>query len=183
MRKLTISLLAGVAVLGASSAALAQERPTRNAELTRAAAQERAATAFNRIDANGDGQINAADRAARQKARFDRVDADGNGAVSYEEFTAQHGKREGQRAARGERPAGHRMGMRGGMRGAAMMGMPGTDANGDGTVTQAEFTAAALARFDVADADENGTVTAAVRKAQRDAMRSQWRERRGQAAS
>lgn len=184
MRKLTISLLAGVAVLGASSAALAQERPTRNAELTRAAAQERAATAFNRIDANGDGQIDAADRAARQKARFDRVDADGNGAVSYEEFTAQHGKREGQRAVRGERPAGHRMGMRGGMRGAPMMGMPGNaDANGDGTVTQAEFTAAALARFDAADADENGTVTAAERKAQRDAMRSQWRERRGQAAS
>lgn len=184
MRRLTISLFAGAAVLAASGAAFAQDRPARNAELTRTAAQERAATAFTRIDANGDGQLDAADRAARQKARFDRIDTDGNGAVSYEEFTAQHGKQDGQRAGRGDRPGGHRMGMRGGMRGGAMMGLRGkADANSDGTLTQAEFTAAALARFDAADADKNGTVTAAERKAQRETMRSQWRERRGQTAS
>ena len=173
MRKLTISLLAGAAVLAASGVALAQDGPGRNAQLTRAAAQEHAAAAFTRMDANGDGKVDAADREARHKAHFNRIDADGNGAVSYEEFSAQHGKRDGRRAGRGDRPEGERMGMRGGMRGMA-------DADKDGTLTQAEFTAAALARFDAADADKNGTVTAAERKAQRDQMRSQWRERRGQ---
>jgi hypothetical protein len=180
MRKLTISLLAGAAVLAASGAALAQDRPARDAEMTRSAAQEHAATAFARMDANSDGKIDDADRAARQKARFDRIDADDNGALSYEEFAAQHGKR----AGRGDRPEGHRMAMRGGMRGPHMMGMrANADADSDGTLTQAEFTAAALARFDAADADKNGTVTAAERKAQHQAMRSQWRERRGQNAS
>jgi hypothetical protein len=184
MRKLTISLLAGAAVLAASGAALAQDRPARDAEMTRSAAQEHAATAFARMDANSDGKIDDADRAARQKARFDRIDADDNGALSYEEFAAQHGKHDGQRAGRGDRPEGHRMAMRGGMRGPHMMGMrANADADSDGTLTQAEFTAAALARFDAADADKNGTVTAAERKAQREAMRSQWRERRGQNAS
>jgi hypothetical protein len=176
MRKLTISLLAGAAVLAASGAALAQDRPARDAEMTRAAAQERAATAFARMDANSDGRVDDADRAARHKARFDRIDTDGNGALSYEEFATQHG----ERAERGHRAEGHRMGMRGGH----MMGMHGmADADKDGTLTQAEFTAAALARFDAADADKNGTVTAAERKAQREAVRSQWRERRGQNAS
>ena len=177
MRKLTISLLAGAAVLAASGVALAQDGPGRNAQLTRAAAQEHAAAAFTRMDANGDGKVDAADREARHKAHFNRIDADGNGAVSYEEFSAQHGKRDGRRAGRGDRPEGERMGMRG----SHMMGMRGmADADKDGTLTQAEFTAAALARFDAADADKNGTVTAAERKAQRDQMRSQWRERRGQ---
>ena len=181
MRKLTISLLAGATVLAASGAALAQDRPARNADTTRAAAEQHAAAAFTRMDANGDGKVDAADREARHKAHFNRIDADGNGAVSYEEFSAQHGKRDGRRAGRGDRPEGERMGMRGGMRGSHMMGMRGTaDADKDGTLTQAEFTAAALARFDAADADKNGTVTAAERKAQRDQMRSQWRERRGQ---
>ena len=179
MRKLTISLLAGAAVLAASGAALAQDRPARHVEMTRAAAQEHAATAFARMDANSDGKIDDADRDARQKVRFDRIDADDNGALSYEEFAAQHEKR----AGRGDGPEGHRMGMRG-MRGGAMRGLRGNaDANSDGTLTQAEFTAAALARFDAADADKNGTVTAAERKAQRDTMRSQWRERRGQTPS
>ena len=67
------------------------------------------------------------------------------------------------------------------MRGGHLLGMRGNgDANSDGTLTQGEFTAAALARFDAADADNNGTVTAAERKARRDATRA---ERRAQRAS
>ena len=78
MRKLTISLLAGATVLAASGAALAQDRPARNADTTRAAAEQHAAAAFTRMDANGDGKVDAADREARHKAHFNRIDADGN---------------------------------------------------------------------------------------------------------
>ena len=174
MRKLTITLLAGAAALAVSGAALAQGGQAPAQDLTRSAAQERAAKAFERIDANEDGKLDTADREARQKARFDRIDANSDGSVSFAEFSATHAKPEGERAKRGGRD-GHRMGMRG-MRGDA-------DANSDGTLTQSEFTAAALARFDAADADNDGTVTAAERKAQRDAMRGKWRERRAQQAS
>lgn len=179
MRRLTISLLAGAAVLASSGAALAQDRQAPKADVTRAAAQERAAQAFQRMDANGDGKLDAADREARQKARFDRLDADGNGTVNYAEFAAARGAPDGERAGRQGERKGHRMGMRG-MRGGHAMGMRGNaDSDNDGTLTQAEFIAAALARFDAADADKNGTVTAAERNAQRKAMR----ERRGQRAS
>lgn len=180
MRKLTISLLAGATVLAASGAALAQDRPARDADMSRSAAEQRAAEAFQRMDANGDDKVDSADREARHKAHFDRIDADGNGSLSYAEFAAMHGKQGGERAGRSGKHDGPRMGMRG-MRSGHAMGMHGiSDADKDGTLTQAEFTAAALARFDAADVDKNGTLTAAERKAQRDQMRSQWRERRGQ---
>ena len=66
-----------------------------------------------------------------------------------------------------------------------MAGM--ADANKDGAVTQAEFTAAALQRFDRADTNRDGTVTAeerrAARQAMRDEMRARWQERAGQPAT
>ena len=77
----------------------------------------------------------------------------------------------------GHRMGGKHMGMRGGR---GMMGKM-ADTNGDGTITQAEFTTAALAHFDKADADHNGTVTAAERKAARDTMKAQWQARRAAA--
>ena len=169
MRKLTISLIAGAVVLTASGVALAQGLQSPAPDLTRAAAQQRATEAFARMDANGDGRIDATDRDARQKARFDRIDADKNGALSLAEFTAARSDRDGDRAGRGDR--GPRRHMRGGLAGPPMGPNGIIDANQDGTLTQAEFTAAALARFDAADADSNGTVTAAERKAQRDTMR------------
>jgi Ca2+-binding EF-hand superfamily protein len=187
MRRLTVSLLAGIAAISVSGAALAQDRAARQAELTRAAVQERAAQAFERMDVNGDGKIDAADREARVKARFDRIDANSDGAIDFAEYAAQRGS-QGERAegVHGERRApkvermGHR-GMRGGGMGLRGPGR-GADANSDGTITRAEFESALLTRFDAADADNDGTVTAAERKAQRDAMREQWRERRAQRA-
>lgn len=181
MRKFPIRLIAGAAVVTASGAALAQNRPAPAPDMTRAAAEQRAVEAFAKIDVNSDGKIDTADREARQKARFDRIDADNNGAVSFAEFTAKRSRPDGESAGRGERD-GQRMGMRGGrgMRGGHHMGLRGNaEVNQDGAVTQAEFTAAALVRFDAADADSNGTVTAAERKAQRDTMRKQRREHRG----
>lgn len=172
MRKVTISFLVGAVALTASGAALAQTRQAAP-DTTRAAVEQRAIEAFSKLDVNGDGKIDTADREARQKARFERIDADNNGAISFAEFTATRSRPDVERAGRGERD-GQRMGMRGGYH----MGLRGNvDANQDGAVTQAEFTAAALARFDAADADNDGTVTATERKSQRAAMREQRRQR------
>ncbi|WP_052208721.1 EF-hand domain-containing protein [Croceibacterium mercuriale] len=131
-------------------------RPARMmADTTRAQAEQTATTMFARMDANGDGTLDAADRAAQQQARFDRLDTDGNGQLSPAEFTARPERagrgQPGQRAdRRGDRGAGMRM-----------HGMPA-----EGT-TQAQFVATALEMFDRADADSNGTVTREERRAAR----------------
>lgn len=171
-KTLTLSLAAialatgGVAVAQTSAGEEARS-PMRAMEHTREQAQQRAATMFARLDVNGDGQLSDADRDARADQQFDKMDANGDGAISREEFAAvrearaEH--REDRRAARAER-GGERMargeGRRGGpgMRDARGM-MRAADADGNGTITQEEFTSAALARFDAADADNDGTVT------------------------
>jgi hypothetical protein len=66
-------------------------------------------------------------------------------------------------------------GKRGGHHGMMMMGKADTD--GDKAISQAEFQTAALARFDAADANKDGQVTAEERQAQRGA----WRAKRGAA--
>ena len=43
---------------------------------------------FAKMDANGDGSINAADREAKIKERFAEMDADKNGAITEAEFVA-----------------------------------------------------------------------------------------------
>lgn len=179
MRKLTLSIAAAtLATAGVALAAPAMMGG--NADMTRAQAQAMAAEHFAKMDANSDGKIDAADRAARQAKMFDRIDTDHNGSISREEFTAMHsrgnrgehaGMDHGQ-AAGGHRMGGHRMGKRGhGAMGGQMMARM-ADTNNDGTITQAEFTAAALKHFDMADADHNGTVTAAERQAARAAMKA-----------
>lgn len=184
MRKtLTISL--AVAALAASGTALAQA-PERGAmrgmELTRDAAQQRATQLFERLDLNSDGQLNAEDREAREHARFERLDADGSGAIEFSEFTAQREQRremvQERRAARAERAPqaderperlARREGREGreGRRGAGMRSrMAGlraigtqADTDSNGSISQAEFMTAALARFDAADANGDGTIT------------------------
>jgi Ca2+-binding EF-hand superfamily protein len=61
---------------------------------------------------------------------------------------------------------------------------PSMDPDGDGRISRAEMTAAALARFDRLDADRNGTVTAEERRARFDARRGarDGEVRRGAAA-
>lgn len=175
MRKpLTLSL-AAIALVGAGAVyAQTPQTPQRGAEMTRDAAADHAGTMFARLDANSDGQIDEADKAERAKARFDRIDADSNGTIDRAEFAAMH-ERRGERGARGEQRAENsqrgehrRGGRRGGHRGGAMGGMVAqADANSDGTITQAEFTNAALTRFDAADANNDGTVTREERRAAR----------------
>lgn len=181
MRKLTLSLSAAALVLGAGAVAYAQapERGARGQDMTRTQAETMATKAFERADANGDGKIDAADREARRDARFARLDTNSDGTLSKEEFFTQH-QRGGERAEgmrSGKR--GERMGRRG-MRGMGHgMGMArNADADGDGAITEAEFTAAMLARFDAADADNDGTVTRAERSEARKSMRERMRAQR-----
>lgn len=166
-----------------------------NGVLTRAEATAAASAKFAKMDANSDGKIDAADRAAkmaeRQTKRFAALDANTDGSIARAEWDAQHAERQAKRAEkradraekRAERVAagepakrgGHGMrghgGKRGGhaMRGAMMMK---ADTDGDKAISQAEFQTAALARFDRVDADKDGQVTAEERQAQRAAMKA-----------
>lgn len=190
MRKIAILSIAAVAFAG-TTAVLAQapgappaaqrERPA--PPTTRADAQQRAAEMFARMDGNSDGKIDQADREAREKAMFDRIDTNRDGAVSFSEFTTHHQQRAD---ARDDGPREGGKGPRAGKRGRGghgMMGhegpmMDGADANKDGALTQAEFTAAALARFDKADANKDGTISTDERRAGRaQPMRGQPRQR------
>lgn len=149
--------------------------------LTRAEAMAAAAARFARMDANADGRIDAADREAgrerRREAMFARIDADGNGAISRAEFDAAGAAMEQRREARGEarahRGGEHRRGpggraFRAGQRSEAARA---ADTNNDRAIDRAEFMAAAEARFARADADGNGIVSAAERRAMRPARR------------
>lgn len=172
--------------------------------LTRAEAQTRAAQMFAKLDANKDGKLDAADRAVRHTEMhakmFDRLDTDKDGSISRAEWDKHGADRAAKRAERGDKPAdatregkrgmrgqqGRRgdqrgMGSMGGMGGMGDMGgmmMGRADRDGDKTISQAEFQAAALARFDAADANKDGQVTAEERAAQRAAWKAKAAERR-----
>ncbi len=133
--------------------------------MTRSQAQERAAAAFDRLDIDRDGQLDHADRAGHRQARFDRLDTDGDGAISRDEFAAQR-KRPMRGAMSGER----RGEMRAEAHGGGRMGRWGGSGEG-GAIGRDDFIAQALARFDRADADGDGTVTAAERRAAREGQR------------
>lgn len=141
--------------------------------MTRTAVEQRAATMFARLDADGDGRLAAADReqhaAQRTADRFARLDTNSDGSISRDEFAAASEQRAGRWAERGSeagdqspRRAHARMG---GMRGGPRQIMARADADRDGTVTQAEFTSAMLARFDAADANRDGTISPEERRA------------------
>lgn len=214
MRNLTLALSA--AALTISGAAFAQAAPTQpraaKPDLTRAEAQTRAQAMFARMDGNGDGTLNEADRAVMQDRRFQQMDTDRNGALSRAEFEAMHAKR-GERGGRMAKRAGApaQTEAQKAERKAEMFARLDTDRNGSvsraeldaarsaratsmagkregrqgrtgmaaaGPVTQQAFLDRALARFDRADANRDGTVTQAERKTARDAMRQQWQAQR-----
>ncbi|MGN6500589.1 MAG: EF-hand domain-containing protein [Tsuneonella sp.] len=188
MCKLTLSI--ALATLATAGVAIAAPGMTQDknwgGDVTRAQAEAQAAQRFARMDANGDGKLDSADRAAMRAKMFDRIDANHDGSISRDEFAAMHrGGRDGQpdagapdgdHAMNRGMGGGHHMGMRGHRGGMGMM--KAADTNADGAISQAEFTAGALKRFDAADANHDGTVTQAERKAARDAMRAQWKANR-----
>ncbi len=164
---------------------------------TRAAVEARIKEHFAMMDANRDGVVDQAEAsAAREKmmstmrnARFATLDSNHDGSISRAEFDAGHAAGQpGSTDDHGGMHSGGRMGMMG-MRHRGMMGggegMGGrmfarADANGDGKVTLAEATSRALARFDSADANKDGTLTPEERRAARQTMRERFRERRSQ---
>ena len=159
-----------------------------NGIVTRAEAQAHAAERFAKLDVNKDGKLDASDRAAKraemQAQMFERLDANKDGSISKAEWDQHAADRDAKRAERGEKRAdagegkrgmrGHH-GKRGGHHG-IMMGR--ADANGDKVVSQAEFQTAALARFDAADTNKDGKVTAEERAAQREAWKAKAGESR-----
>jgi hypothetical protein len=163
-----LALIAGIAV--------AQSVGNDGADVSRAQLATQLDARFARLDANGDGSIDANERASRGEDRraehFKRLDANSDGSITEAEMNAAHEKRGEARAERrgrrGGMDGGHRRGGRGfGGRGG------NADANGDGLVSRAEFQARALARFDRGDADRNGILTAAERRQAREAARAE----------
>ena len=190
-KTLTLKLAAAALLAAGSTAAIAAHHEDGGTH-TRAEAQAKAAEMFAKMDANGDGVLNAADREAHKAQRFAKVDTDGNGQLSQAELDAAREAHKGKRGDMAQGPGagkegrkgkhggpGGRGGKRGDMAKAMMMR---ADKDGDKAISKAEFTAAALARFDAADANDDGTVTAEERKAKmgemRGKMRDQMKERR-----
>ncbi len=175
MKKITLGLSAfALATAGTALAAGHEGRmgPDANDDgvVTRAEAQAHAGKMFAKMDANNDGALNEADREARKAERktkmFEALDADSNGQISRDEFMAfEH---EGKRGKRGKH---HRMGHGRDHHGKMMKG---ADTNNDGAISEAEFTTAALARFDKTDTNNDGQVTREERRAAFKEMRGKW---------
>ncbi len=169
-----IKLISGLLAASLASAALYAAPGMNAAAVTKADALANADKMFAKMDVNNDGTLNQADRAAKMMQRFATLDADKNGSINEAEFVAAHEarmeKRADRREMRGERKGGghkgHRMGGRGGMGGGMKM-LAMDDANGDKSVTRAEFRTAAEARFAKADTNNDGSISAEERKAQR----------------
>ena len=194
-----ISILSGAAFALAGGVALAQgpgQRPDPNADVTRDQVVARTNEAFARLDANRDGRFTPDEaRAQREQRRterrtrmFDRLHANHDGNISRDEF-GQAAARRGERRAEGGPGGRHHRGMGrfrgpppGGPEGGpapAGPGGPGGRMFGEqGFVTLEQMRERALARFDRADANHDGTLTAAERREARGQRRERMRERR-----
>lgn len=183
-----MSLLPGAALFAAGLAAVQGApqgpRPDPQADVTRAQVIEWVDQRFARLDANNDGRFTREEGQAMGERRrtemanrmFDRVDGDHNGSITREEMSQARARRQ---ARRGERIAGRpdgppRSGMRGpggpGMRGHRLMRGQRVAMRmfGElGFITREQFRQHAMERFDRADADHNGMLTAAERRAAR----------------
>ena len=107
---------------------------------------------FEGADANNDGNITRDEFLARPIQMFERLDANHDGVISASERP--------QRPERGERRTddgpGHERGDR-----------PNPDADGNGAISRAEFTAMGAGMFDHLDANNDGRVTREEAQAQR----------------
>ncbi|MBB5744638.1 EF-hand domain-containing protein [Brevundimonas variabilis] len=183
-------MIGGAAALALSAAvggaALAQQAPAersparadanRDGQITRAEFVDARVQRLKAIDTDGDGTITRAERAGAKQARraerlegrFDRLDTDRNGAISRTEFQARP-----ERGGRG--PGADRMG-RGGPRGERMAAR--REARGPLVIAEAE--ARATEAFARMDANSDGAVTVAERRAARQQMRQVRQERRAE---
>ncbi len=176
-------VMIGAALIAAVATPLVAQqmtRPQAGAGMTRAEVETRVRDRFARIDANRDGFVTReegavardrvrgerrAHRTERRAARFAALDANKDGQISRAEFDAPRG---GDHAERRERRM-ERRAFRAHHRGLARFGgaklFERLDADRDSRVSLAEATAAALRRFDMSDANKDGTVTREERRA------------------
>lgn len=185
---IAVTALAGVAVAqpqgrgpsGGPGFGMLAHDANADGRITRAELDASQITRFQTIDANRDGfatpdEFKASfekQRAARTEdmtnRRFATLDADGNGQISKAEFAAAaaaprdgaQGRRGPEREFRMAGP-GHHRGMGPGRAGDGKPAKLGGDADGDGKVSLAEFSARALEGFNKADTNKDGVVTIA----------------------
>lgn len=158
---------------------------------TRAQVADHVRAMFARLDTNRDGYVTQPEmqavRAQHQATRqakvgerrakaFERIDANRDGAISrgeWDAMTAQHAQR--MAANGGEHGLGgmRHMRMAGMGFGGRMFSM--ADADRDGRVSIAEAQAAALAHFDRADLNRDGSLTPEERRQARQQMRAMHR--------
>jgi hypothetical protein len=187
-----LTLLSGAALLAGAGVALAQggpgpDRPGPDGDITRQQAIARADEMFARLDANRDGRVTADEMQTMRGMRgmgerrggggdmrqhmFDRIDANHDGMISREEFAQAHSMGEGAGPEMGP-PPGRPEGPDGGrVMGARMLGE-------QGFITLEQMRARALERFDRADANHDGILTAAERQAARERRRGDGDEPR-----
>jgi hypothetical protein len=188
------AILAGTAILGVAAAGIragATDRcaGVRHADVTRQQVMHRRTDQrFQRLDINSDGRATADEarqageqrRAERAGRMFERLDANRDGSVSRAEFDQAQAQRMARRGERGEHGRGmggmHRGHGWGGMRGERGEQMFGEQ----GFVTRDQMRERALARFDRADANRDGTLTVAERQQGREQFRQHRQERRSQ---
>lgn len=184
MKKTILAATAAILIAASGAAmygvipALAQSGPDPMGDgvVTMAEAKARGDALWTRMDVNKDGTINAADRAAQMTRLFDGFDTNHDGSVTRAEFL------ENQQAMMDGKP-----GMDGPLKGMGMRHGGGmmhkmaaiADTNKDQSISRAEFDAAGKAMFEKADANHDGKLTAAERRAGWAGMRKQHGQRGG----
>jgi Ca2+-binding EF-hand superfamily protein len=162
---LMISALGALALTSGIALAAGQphdmgDHPT--GDMTRAQVVAMANAHFDRMDLNKDGRLDRADREAMHAKMaadmFDRTDANHDGTISRDEWNAGAAKLAAMHG-RG-RPMMRHMAM-----------MADADADGDRAISRDEFQKRALKHFDRADANHDGTISAAEREQAHAAMR------------
>lgn len=156
----------------------------RSAPVARAYMLAMANTRFDRIDANQDGMIEAAEMTAhreqmREKMRERRAERRAQRMAAQAEAGADAATDDADSAgdaARWQERRAQRMAAMA-KRGDGQPGQRGQwlarmDTDGDGMISRDEFAARAMKRFDRADADSDGIVTPEERAAMREARRA-----------
>ena len=115
----------------------------KDGEITFEEMTARSTERFSKLDKDGNGTISVEEMTVRKKVFFDKLDTDSSGSISMEEAKAFRDKRHENRKERHS---------------ARMLEL--LDADGNGTVSSDEFEAASSKRFEAADTNGDGVLSA-----------------------